>query len=315
MLFELADQNPCPTGAHPALVTTADGVILRTARWLPQGEPRGTLLLMQGRAEMIEKYFETIGEFLQRGFAVIAFDWRGQGGSQRLLADPMKGHISDFDDYQTDLEAVTQHYQSMLQKPVLILAHSMGSMILMRALTRKTDLARAVILTAPMFAIRLLRDQPWLGTLVKTLCRLGLQTRYPPLYRSQSPFTMAFADNPLSRDPRRFKRTQEILRASPALALGMPTLGWLKEALKAMNGLAHSLPDLKTKDLPPLLVFAGVKDRVTASAAARTVCAALDKATLIEIEHIEHELLMELDNARAQFWARVEETILPLFPA
>ncbi len=55
---------------------------------------------------MIEKFFEVIGDLRARGFAVATIDWRGQGGSQRLLPDPRKGHIGDFSAYQLDLEVL-----------------------------------------------------------------------------------------------------------------------------------------------------------------------------------------------------------------
>lgn len=315
MLHPLAELNPCPAGAQSAPVVTKDGVQLRTACWLPQTAPRGTLLLMQGRAEMIEKYFETIGEFLQSGFAVIAFDWRGQGGSQRLLPDPMKGHISGFDDYQNDLDAVLLHYHALLQKPLLVLAHSMGAAILMRALERRRLPARAVILTAPMFAIALLRKQSWLKGVIASLSLLGLQNRYPPLYRSQSPFTMSFANNPLTRDQKRFERTQLSLKACPALALGMPTLGWLRAAVKAMDAIADNRSRYKGMDLPPMLVFAPTEDRVTATPATCSLCDDLKTARLITLNDCEHEVLMESDAIRAQFYQTVEQEIMPLFPA
>lgn len=288
---------------------------LRTACWLPQNTPRGTLLLMQGRAEMIEKYFETIGEFLQHGFAVIAFDWRGQGGSQRLLPDPMKGHISGFDDYQNDLDAVLHHYQALLQKPLLVLAHSMGAAIVMRALERRILPARAVILTAPMFAIALLRKQSWLKGVIESLYLLGLQSRYPPLYRSQSPFNMDFANNPLTRDQKRFERTQQSLKACPALAIGMPTLGWLRAAVKAMDAIKQNQSRYKEMDLPPMLVFAPTEDRVTATPDTRSLCDDLKTARLVTLNDCEHEVLMESDAIRAQFYKTVEQEIMPLFPA
>jgi lysophospholipase len=315
MLLDLADHNPCPAGAKVAMLTTADGVLLRTACWSPPEAPRGTVLLMQGRAEMIEKYFETIAEFLQKGFAVIAFDWRGQGGSQRLLNDPIKGHIVSFDDYQTDLDTVLYHYHALVQKPVLLLAHSMGGLIAMEALARRPHLARATIMSAPMFGIHVLQKQLWLKGLIKLLCLFGFKTREPPMHRSQSPFTMAFIGNPLTRDQRRFERLKAIVQARPALALGMPTLGWLNEALKAMNRLSKNLSALKHNNHPPITIFLPRADRVTATPLTRRICASHATITLIEIDDSEHEVLMESDPVRAQVWAVIEKKILPLFPA
>ena len=100
--MELIDtpQNPCPPGANIVGLRAADGVQLRAAYWRPEGAPRGTVALLQGRAEFIEKYYEVIGEILARGFAVATFVWRGQGMSQRLLGDRAKGHVRRAVDYR-----------------------------------------------------------------------------------------------------------------------------------------------------------------------------------------------------------------------
>lgn len=108
-----------PEGAVCGVVTASDGIRLRVARWKPEGGGLyGTVCVFPGRTEKIEKYFETVRDLLDRGFAVVALDWRGQGGSQRLLANPMKGHIKDFADYQLDLDALLS--QAVLPDMVLL---------------------------------------------------------------------------------------------------------------------------------------------------------------------------------------------------
>src|SRR5690606_39140007 len=56
--------NPVPAGAEVNLLETPDGVKLRYATF-PKGDgpPRGTICLVHGRTEFIEKYFETIADF------------------------------------------------------------------------------------------------------------------------------------------------------------------------------------------------------------------------------------------------------------
>ena len=82
---------------------------LRYARWRPTARrSQGTVCLFQGRARAIEKYFETIGDLRRRGFAVATFDWRGQGGSERRLRNPRKGHVDSFAEYDRDLDAFMQ---------------------------------------------------------------------------------------------------------------------------------------------------------------------------------------------------------------
>ena len=97
-------ENPAPAGAVPARLRAIDGVPLRAVRWHPQGEARGTVLIAPGRAEYVEKYFETVGDLLTRGLVVVVFDWRGQGMSGRELDDRRKGHIDDFSLYLRDLD-------------------------------------------------------------------------------------------------------------------------------------------------------------------------------------------------------------------
>ncbi len=97
--------NPVPEGAVTGLLTTSDRISIRFARWNPSVPRKGTVCLFGGRGDMIEKYFEVIAELRARGFAVAMIDWRGQGGSSRLLPDPRKGYVRNFSDYQLDLEA------------------------------------------------------------------------------------------------------------------------------------------------------------------------------------------------------------------
>src|ERR1700757_782303 len=96
--------NPVPNGAVFGYFTARDGLSIRFARWDTTAERRlGTVCLFQGRAEFIEKYFETITDLRRRGFAVATIDWRGEGGSSRLLANPAKCHIDNFSKYDDDV--------------------------------------------------------------------------------------------------------------------------------------------------------------------------------------------------------------------
>ena len=100
--------NPVPDGVVTGAIETPDGVTLRFARWAPPPGRKGTVVVLQGRAEFIEKYFETVRDLHARGFAVATFDWRGQGLSDRRLSDRHKGYVRNFSHYITDLEAIMQ---------------------------------------------------------------------------------------------------------------------------------------------------------------------------------------------------------------
>ena len=156
--------NPVPPGASVFAVTAKDGARLRAARWSPgAGGGRGSVLLLQGRSEFIEKYYEAIAELLQRGLDVVAFDWRGQGGSQRLLSNPRKGHVRRFSDYQADLNAVLkQAMAGQAPEPWFALAHSMGGAILIAQSRAGRSPFSRIVTTAPMIDLQGLRlPQLW----------------------------------------------------------------------------------------------------------------------------------------------------------
>ena len=56
---------------------TVDGLRLRAAHW-PNG-PKGTVLLLNGRTDYIERFAEPVAEWQRRGYAVWMLDWRGPG--------------------------------------------------------------------------------------------------------------------------------------------------------------------------------------------------------------------------------------------
>ena len=62
------DENPLPAVGEAGYLFARDGKKLRNAVFMPPRTPRGTILLMTGYSEFIEKYFETIGDLLSRNY-------------------------------------------------------------------------------------------------------------------------------------------------------------------------------------------------------------------------------------------------------
>src|SRR5262249_44021411 len=124
--------NPVPEGAIEGTLKTRDGVSLRFARWPPPPGRKGTVCLLQGRAEFIEKYLEPGRDWRARGFAVATLEWRGGGGSQRALRNRRKGYVRNFSQYQIDLETfIHEVVLPDCPPPVFALAHSMVATILL----------------------------------------------------------------------------------------------------------------------------------------------------------------------------------------
>ena len=100
------DNYKAPKGIKSYFVCMDDGIKLRVCHWKNNKLSKGTILLQQGHNEFIEKYYETIQEFLDRNFSVIAFDWRGQGMSEHQLEDIHKSYIKDYKRHDKDLKYI-----------------------------------------------------------------------------------------------------------------------------------------------------------------------------------------------------------------
>ncbi len=147
--------NPAPEGVRAAYFTTPDKVRLRYATFpKTAGAAKGTVCLVQGRTEYIEKYFETIADFQKRGFQVATFDFRGQGGSDRLIRNPRLGFVEHFDDYRTDLTSF--HAEILLPDcppPFYLVGHSMGGLVALFAGAHDRLMFDRIFLSAPMLAL------------------------------------------------------------------------------------------------------------------------------------------------------------------
>lgn len=299
--------NPVPDGAVTGEIVAADGVRLRYARFAPQEGLRGTVAVFAGRSESIERYFEVVRELRARGFAVALVDWRGQGGSQRLLRNPMKGHVGKFSDYLLDLDVFAREIiLPDCPAPHFALAHSMGGAIMLEAVAAGRRWFDRMVLTAPMLGLTF-PGQGLVRPLVSTLSMLGLSSAFVPGGGSKPVTEAPFEGNIVTSDPVRYARNGDIVRAQPELGLGAPTIGWLKSAYEAMDDLAR--PEIIPKLRQPLLMVVAGADRLVSNAAIERLSARLIAGAHVVVPASRHEILMERDLFRAQFWAAFDAFI------
>ena len=150
-ILKNAAYNPVPPDAVGGYVQTLDGLRIRYGSWKALAYPvKGTVLLLHGRAECIEKLYETVTDLRTAGFDVITFDWRGQGGSDRMLSNPRKGYVDNFDQYSIDLEAVIEQVALPdCKAPYYVLAHSTGALIALYSAPRLANRIRRMVFSAP----------------------------------------------------------------------------------------------------------------------------------------------------------------------
>jgi lysophospholipase len=297
-------KNPIPLGASSGYLDIRKGVRVRYASWQSAlRERRGTVCILPGRTEFIEKYFEVVGELRRRGFAVAVLDWRGQGGSSRLTRNPLKGHVNDFADYEEDLN----HFMKGVvlpdcPAPYFALGHSMAATVLFKASTKRGCWFSRMVMIAPMIKIMgLPMSQTACAQLADVLTLFGFGKRAAPGRDKEYWSSEVFEGNPLTSDRERFFRNIAVLHAAPGLAVEPPTIGWLKAALDAMAEIGSDkfAPRIR---VPALMVAAG-DDQIVSSLAIEDFASRLRAGSQIVLRGARHEILQERDSIREQFWA------------
>ena len=294
--------NPVPDDAVTGMLKTPDGVHLRFARFAPPAGRRGTVCILPGRTEWIEKYFETVRDLRNRGFAVAVIDWRGQGLSDRALSDRYKGYVGSFSQFDTDLE--TFMHEVVLPDcppPIFALAHSMGATILLRAIGHGQRWFDRVVLSAPMLGIAFAQSAGIAGGLLRVVRWAGFGGIYVPGRYPGVLDLRPFAGNPLTSDPVRFARSAAILEAEPALALGGPTVAWADAAFRAMRAMCE--PSFPARIRQPILIIAAGRDAIVSNVVTEDFALSLRAGSHLVVVGSQHELLMEQDRYRSQFFA------------
>jgi lysophospholipase len=306
--------NPAPDDVVTGMLKTPDGVSLRFARFAPPAGRRGTVCIFPGRTEWIEKYFETARDLRSRGFAVAILDWRGQGLSDRALGDRLKGYVGNFSEFDTDLETfMGQVVLPDCPPPFFALGHSMGAIVVIRAVARGHRWFDRIVLTAPMLGIAFVQSMSVAGTILRVMRYSGLGGAYVPGRYKGIIDLRPFAGNPLTTDPVRFARNAAVLEAEPALGLGGPTIAWCDAAFRTM--LAMEEPSFPARIRQPILIVAAGRDAIVSNNAIESFAAQLRAGSQLVVVGAQHELLMEQDRYRTQFWAAFDAFVpgTPLF--
>jgi len=245
----------------------------------------------------------------RRGFGVATLDWRGQGGSERRLRNKRKGHVDSFEEYDRDLDAfIEQVALPDCPPPYYALAHSTGGLILLRAARDGRARFTRIVLNAPLLGLAPTRSSPEFGfRLAALLTAVGLGELEISSRVTKTIDKMPFANNPLSSDPVRFERNREIYMKLPQLAIGSPTFAWLYAATLAMR--ETMAPDFGPSIRIPILIVVAGQDKVVSLKAIEAVAAELRVGGQVAIGAARHEVLMERDILREQFWAAFDAFI------
>ncbi|MGC6400713.1 alpha/beta fold hydrolase [Sphingomonas sp. FW199] len=295
-----------PDDARITRWSAPDGWTLRCFAWpQPAGStPRGSILFQGGRGDIIEKYLEAFGHWHSRGWTITAFDWRGQGGSGRLTRDPQCGHIDDFAQYIADFRAFHAEWQGAVPGPHIVIGHSMGGHLLLRAMLEGAAQPDAAILIAPMLGLKG-PFGPWLGErIARAMCRIGSPERRA-WKGNERPFTTDTRAELLTHDPDRYADELWWQAAQPELVTGPPSWHWVAEAFRSTNAMRHD-PRVAGMAVPTLMLVADA-DALVDPRTAIAIGERMPDARIVRFgAEAAHELLRESDAVRNRALAEID---------
>ncbi len=244
--------------------TSDDGTALSVHRWLPDGSPKAVVQIVHGMAEHAGRYGGLAEALCDAGFAAYAHDQRGHGRSVPDGEQP--GHLADFDGWNrgvSDIHLLNRHLaQEHGEVPLLLLGHSMGSLMLQQLLAQHPDDASGFALSGTSGSPPLIATA---GRLVARIerARLGKQGKSALLNAlSFDDFNKQFRPNRtdfdwLSRD----EAEVDAYVADPLCGFVVSTQCWVD--------LLDALPKLTTRKnlaaIPkqkPIYLLAGSRDPV-----------------------------------------------------
>ena len=265
-----------------ALLEMPDGQPLRLHDW-PLPQARGGVLLVHGLGEHAGRYGDLARWFNAHGYAARAWDQRGHGESPGP-----RGVLNHPDDLLADLAVVHADYARTLGAAPLLLGHSMGGLVALRAVLDERITPQALVLSSP--ALRS-HASPGLRRLAATLARLAPNLRLRnglDLERlSHDPLVVAaYRDDALCHD-----------RVSPRLADFIFRAG------------AACIADADRLEVPALLLVAG-EDALVDAAGSRdfsTAAARTKRLTTRYFAGLYHELFNEAEPGRGQVLMQLED--------
>jgi lysophospholipase len=139
---------------------------------------------------------------------------------------------------------------------------------------------------------------------LQSLAALGCGTKYIPGGRAEIMDLRPFVGNRRTSDPGRYARCAQLVIAQPALGLGSPTIGWTAAAIEATREFSDA--NFSRSVAARCLIIAAAGDQIVSTAASRAFAESSTSVDYRVVANSKHELLMERNDLRSQFWAEFD---------
>lgn len=277
-----------------------------------KGTSRGNVILTTGYGDSYLFYYESIKRFQDLGYEVWAFDWSGQGLSERYnTPDPDIVEDNSIPNHVRDLKDFTQKVvRQKSDKSIVYASHSLGGHVGMLALKQSPQLFDSAIFITPMLDLDThLVPRKTVKTLTQWGVKLGLKNRQiPSLENALRKFTgQAANDNAAQYAPSEKNirsRTLEHLRnKAPEAAVKLPTYGWLSNVFTSAERMQrqkwfHSI------NIPALFITAG-RDGIVDNTPTFKAAKEMPNATHRHYHTAEHAIFSAGDEVYNSMWDTV----------
>jgi lysophospholipase len=295
-----------PADATEQVWRAPDGCAIRRIDWTgSRGGARGSVLFLPGRADFYEKYTETLAFWAAQGWRVTALDWRWQAGSGRFHRHHAIGGVDDFSTWINDLASFWGEWSAAGQGPSVLIGHSMGGHLALRAVAEAQVRPDALVLSAPMLGFvtpvpeRLQAGVGWL------MCRIGDPARAAWGEGERPGDRAATRGLALTHDADRYADELWWRARRTELDMGPASWHWVRKAGKSIRHLVRK-GALESVDVPTL-VLAATHDALVSWPAISRAAARLPQVELVAFgPEAAHELLREADPVRDAVLAAID---------
>lgn len=253
------------------------------------GQPVAVVYL-PGMGESSLKYYDLFANLHLQNTTFYGWDHIGQGFSSHLLPkEIIKIHIDSFETHLAAIQSFLKKLRTQHGK-IIVIGHSMGAHLAVRAAAENPGLIDALVLSAPLFDINpTLRT----GTVLSWLLSFVPDTSYPPLY---SFFVKKNGNGSwVTNSVERQADFQKTLNLYPELKRQGATVGWLRAARESLVKLKQqNLKNVNT----PVLILQAETDYLVDNSAQDWACSQLPHCQKELMKNSKHEILFELDAVR-----------------
>ena len=277
-----------------------DGGIPLFASRFDADAPRGTVMIVHGFTENVDKFSEVIHSLLANGLSVVAYDQRGHGRSWRAegLEDLSLTHVDDFDEYVRDMEAVYRQMMADMPKPHHVFCHSMGGAAAALYLERHPGTFDRAAMCAPMIA-----PNPGMPKfMARALCgaQRALKRGRKRVFTFKPYASKERYEGGSASGKARFEWYEALRFRTPAFQNNSPSYSWVLEAVNVTDEILS--PGAVEKIDAKVRLYSAEIEKLVLLGAQRAFIARVRDGELRVVKGAKHEIYRSGDDVFFPWW-------------